>query len=62
MLVGDGGGKIVKVLSYKSEGRWCEPRWCHRNFLLTQFPSDGTMAMGSTLTLTQTSTRSISWG
>jgi len=26
---------VVKVLRYKSEGRWFDSRWCHWNFLLT---------------------------
>ena len=26
---------MVKVLCYKSEGRWFDPRWCHWNFSLT---------------------------
>ena len=29
------GGTVVKVLCYKSEGRWFYPRWCHWNFSLT---------------------------
>ena len=32
---GDHGGTVVKVLCYKSEGRWLHSRWCHRNFSLT---------------------------
>jgi hypothetical protein len=32
---GDRGGTVVKVLCYKSEGRWFDPIWCHWNFLLT---------------------------
>ena len=28
-------GTVVKVLCYKSEGRWFDPRWCHWNFSLT---------------------------
>ena len=32
---GDRGGTVVKVLCYKSEGRWFDPRWCHWHFLLT---------------------------
>ena len=32
---GDRGGTVVKVLCYKSEGRWFDPRWCHWNFSLT---------------------------
>jgi hypothetical protein len=26
------GGTVVKVLCYKSEGRWFDSRWCHWNF------------------------------
>jgi len=29
------GSTVVKVLCYKSEGHWFDPRWCHRNFSLT---------------------------
>ena len=32
---GDRGGTVVKVLCYKSEGRWFDSRWCHWNFSLT---------------------------
>jgi hypothetical protein len=32
---GGGGSKVVKVLRYKSEGRWFDPRWCHWNSSLT---------------------------
>jgi len=32
---GDRGGTMVKLLFYKSEGRWFEPSWCHWNFSLT---------------------------
>ena len=32
---GDHGGTVVKVLRYKSEGRWFDSRWCHWNFSLT---------------------------
>ena len=28
-------GGTVKVLCYKSEGRWFDPSWCHLNFSLT---------------------------
>ena len=34
--LGDRGSTVVKVLCYKSEGRWFDSRWCHRNFSLTQ--------------------------
>ena len=29
------GGTVVKVLRYKSEGRWFDSRWCHWNFSFT---------------------------
>jgi hypothetical protein len=32
---GDRGSTVVKVLRFKSEGRWFDPRWCHWNFSLT---------------------------
>ena len=35
VLDGDRGGTVVKVLCYKSEGRWFDSRWCHWNFSLT---------------------------
>jgi hypothetical protein len=56
----DRGSTVVKVLRYKSEGRWFDPRWCHWNFDIN--PSDRTTALGSTQPLTEMSTRSISWG
>ena len=34
-IMGDRGGTVVKVLCYKSEGRWFDSRWCHWNFSLT---------------------------
>ena len=34
-VLGDSGGTVVKVLCYKSEGRWFDSRWCHWNFSLT---------------------------
>jgi len=27
-IFGDRGGTAVKVLCYKSEGRWFDPSWC----------------------------------
>ena len=33
---GDRGSTVVKVLWYKSEGRWFDSRWCNLNFSLTQ--------------------------
>jgi hypothetical protein len=29
IIIGDRGSTVVKVLRYKSEGRWFDPRWCH---------------------------------
>ena len=26
---GDRGSTVVKVLCYKSEGRWFDSKWCH---------------------------------
>jgi len=31
----DRGSTVVKVLRYKSEGRWFHSTWCHWNFSLT---------------------------
>ena len=31
---GGRGGTVIKVLYYKSEGRWFDPSWCHWNFSL----------------------------
>jgi len=35
LIIGDHGSTVVKVLCYKSEGRWFDSRWCHWNFSLT---------------------------
>ena len=35
IFIRDRGGTVVKVLCYKSEGRWFDSRWCHWNILLT---------------------------
>ena len=35
VYLGDRGSTVVKVLCYKSEGRWFDPSWCHWNFSLT---------------------------
>ena len=34
-IYGDRGSTVVKVLCYKSEGRWFDISWCHWNFSLT---------------------------
>ena len=28
-VIRDRGSTVVKLLCYKSEGRWFDPRWCH---------------------------------
>jgi len=53
---------VVKVLCYKSEGRWFDSRWSHWNFSLTQNPSGRTMALVSTKPLIEMSTRTFSGG
>ena len=35
LQAGDRVGTVVKVLCYKSEGRWFDPSWCHWNFSVT---------------------------
>ena len=57
LLVTDRGGTVVTVLRYKSEGRWFDPSWCQWTFLWYKI-----LALGKTKTLTEMSTRSISWG
>ena len=34
-VFGDRGGTVVKVLCYKSAGRWFDSRWCPWSFSLT---------------------------
>ena len=58
---GDRSGTLVKVLCFKSEGRWFDSRWCHWN-VYWHNPPDRTMALGSTQPLTEVCTRRISWG
>jgi hypothetical protein len=60
MWLGDRGSTVVKVLHYKSERRWFDPRWCHE-FFIDINPSDRTMAVGSTQPVTEMNTGSISW-
>ena len=33
------GSTVVKVLCYKSEGRWFDPSWCQWNFDIKSFRS-----------------------
>jgi hypothetical protein len=53
---GGRGGAVVEALRYKPEGRGINYRLCHWNN-----PSDRTMTLGSTQSLTEMSTRNISW-
>jgi hypothetical protein len=32
MKVGNRGSTVVKVLCYKSKGRWFDPSWCNWDF------------------------------
>ena len=50
---------MVKVLCYKSEGRWFSPRWCHYH---SRKPSDHPLVLGSTQPLTEMCTRNIFCG
>jgi len=56
----DRGGTVIKVLCYKSGGRWFVLSWRHWNFSFKLNPSNRTMALGSTELLTEMSIRSIS--
>jgi hypothetical protein len=51
--------QLVEALRYKPKGRGLDSRWCHWNW---HNPSGRTMALGSTQSLTEMSTRKISWG
>ena len=62
LIAGDRGSTVVKVLYYKSEGRWFDPIWCQWIFHWHKILPDHTMALGSTQPLTEMSTRSIPWG
>ena len=53
--------QLVEALSYKSEGRGFDSRWCHWIFHWHN-PSGRTMVLGSTQPLTEMSTRNVSWG
>ena len=35
LCVVDRGNTVVKLLCYKSEGRWFDPSWCHWIFSFT---------------------------
>jgi hypothetical protein len=52
--------QLVEALHYKPEGRGFDSRWCHLIFHWHAFGR--AMALGSTQSLTEMSTRHISWG
>ena len=52
--------QLVDALLYKPEGRGFDSRRCHWKFHLHN-PSGPTMALKSTQSLTEMSTRNISW-
>jgi len=51
---------VVKVLCYKTEGRWFDPRWCQWIFLWHIILPIALCPWGQHLT--EMSTKSISWG
>jgi hypothetical protein len=55
------GGVVVKALRYYSDGPGIDSGWCPGIFS-DVFPSDPTMALGSTQTLVKMSTRNIPGG
>jgi cytochrome b subunit of formate dehydrogenase len=61
LVCGVCGGVVVEALCYKPEGLGFDSRWCHWIFFFIIL-SGLTMALGSTQTLTEMSTRNISWG
>jgi hypothetical protein len=54
--VGGRGGTLVKVVCYKSEGRWFDSRWCNWKFFIDIILP---IALGSTQPLTEMSTRTV---
>jgi len=58
---GDCGGTVVKVLCYKSEGRWFDPSWCQWIFHWHKIPPIALWPWGRQ-PLTEMRTRSISLG
>ena len=61
-MFGDRGGTVVKVLCYRSEGRWFDPRWLSFEFFIDIILPIALWPWGSTQPLTEMSTRSICWG
>ena len=59
---GDRGGKVVKVLCYKSEGSLVRSQMVSLEFFIDIILPAPLWAWGSTQPLTEMSTRRISWG
>jgi len=62
LIVGDRSSSMVKVLCYKSEGRWFDPSWCLWIFHWHKILPIAQWSWGSAQPLTEMSTTSISWG
>jgi hypothetical protein len=60
-ILGAPVAQSVEALCYKPEGRGFDSRWCQWIFYWHN-PVGRTMALGSTQSLTEMSTRNISWG
>jgi hypothetical protein len=57
----DRGITVIKVLCYKSEGRWFDPSWCRWIFHWHKILPIALWPWGSNQPLTEMSTGSISW-
>jgi hypothetical protein len=61
-IIGDRGSTVVKVLRYKSQTTFVRSQMMSLEFFIDINPSDRTVALGSTQSPTEMSTRCISWG
>jgi hypothetical protein len=62
VMLGARGGAVVEALRYKPEGRGIDSRWCNWKIFLGHNLAGRTKALGSTQSLTEMSTRNVSWG